>query len=332
MPPRKNLRPSLVQKDRKNRSNVQLREKYYIKIIPARGEAVHRFELTRARIVALAAAALVTIFGSLTLAGVQVARARAESASLRDAGKSQAAALQQIGRQTEALRRQLQRVQVENDQVRQLMGVRVAKPARAAAQANPKKRRAAHETAMTRVRVRLERLSDASRAAQRQADDMRSLAMRVLNVNHISELSRASLLAAVPSLDPVVGATLTGCFCYRTYPDVEFHPGVDLAVAEGTMVHAAAAGTVIEASWDGSYGEKIEIDHGNGYQTWYAHLSAIGVRVGQHVYKSEPIGRVGETGFATGPHLHYQVMLDGRPVDPTPYLRGVPANVLASLP
>ncbi len=309
---------------------MKLKEKYYIKIVPARGEAVHRFELTRARIVVFAVIAIMTIFGSLTLAGVQVARARSETAALRNAGKTQSAVLQLIGRQTEALRRQLQHVQLENDQVRQLMGVHVSKPAKPAA--SPVKRAAHSQTAMAQVRGRLARLSAASNATARQADDIRSLAMRILNVHHISELSRARLIAAVPSIDPVVGATMTGCFCYRTYPDVEFHPGVDLAVSEGTPVHVSAEGTVIEAGWDGSYGQKIVVDHGNGYQTWYAHLSAIDVRVGEHVYKSETIGRVGETGFATGPHLHYQVMLDGRPVDPTSYLRGVPANVLAALP
>lgn len=311
---------------------MKLKERYYIKIVPARGEAVHRFELTRARIVVFAAIAIVTIFGSLTLAGVQVARARSETAALRTAGKTQNAVLQQIGRQTEALRRQLQHVQLENDQVRQLMGVRVPTPVPPKAAEVRKKRSTHRQTAMAQVRGRLARLRAASNATAVQANDIRSLAMRILNVSHISELSRARLIAALPSLDPVQGATLTGCFCYRSYPDVEFHPGVDLAVSEGTPVHASAAGTVIAAGWDGSYGEKIVVDHGNGYQTWYAHLSAIDVSVGAHVYKSETIGRVGETGFATGPHLHYQVMLDGRPVDPTPYLRGVPANVLAALP
>lgn len=311
---------------------MKLKEKYYIKIVPARGEAVHRFELTRARIVAFAVIAIVTIFGSLTLAGVQVARARSETAALRVASKTQNVVLKEIGRQTEALRRQLQRVQLENDQVRQLMGVRIPKASPINPASSHTKRARRSQTAMAQVRGRLASLSAASSATARQADDTRSLAMRILNIRHISELSRARLIAAVPSIDPVVGATITGCFCYRTYPDVEFHPGVDLAAGEGTPVHVSAAGTVIEAGWDGSYGQKIVVDHGNGYQTWYAHLSAIDVKAGAHVYKSETIGRVGETGFATGPHLHYQVMLDGRPVDPTPYLRGVPANVLAALP
>jgi murein DD-endopeptidase MepM/ murein hydrolase activator NlpD len=123
-----------------------------------------------------------------------------------------------------------------------------------------------------------------------------------------------------------------GCFCYRTYPDTEFHPGVDLAADYGQTVRASAAGTVVSADWDGGYGKKVDIDHGNGYHTWYAHLSTFNVKAGQYVRKGEAIALAGSTGFSTGPHLHYQVMLNGKPVDPTPYLTGVPSQVLASLP
>jgi murein DD-endopeptidase MepM/ murein hydrolase activator NlpD len=141
------------------------------------------------------------------------------------------------------------------------------------------------------------------------------------------------MIAAIPSIDPVDGAEVVGCFCYRTYPDVEFHKGVDLGAGYGETVRAAAAGTVVAAGWDsGGYGIKVDIDHGNGYHTWYAHLSHADVAIGQHVYKGQSIAEVGSTGFSTGPHLHYQVMLNGSAVDPTPFLHGVPSNVLASLP
>ena len=167
---------------------------------------------------------------------------------------------------------------------------------------------------------------------QTESDSMRTLAMRVLNLRHIRDLERAQLIAAIPSIDPVDGASIVGCYCYRSYPDAEFHPGVDLGANYGESVRASAAGTVVANSWDGGYGIKIDIDHGNGYHTWYAHLSRADVAVGTKVYKGQTIGEVGSTGFSTGPHLHYQVMLNGSPVNPTPYLDGVPANVLAALP
>ena len=142
---------------------------------------------------------------------------------------------------------------------------------------------------------------------------MRTLAMHVLNVRHLRDLARAQMIAAIPSIDPVDGAPIIGCYCYRTYPDVEFHPGVDLGADYGETVRASAAGTVVANGYDGGYGIKIDIDHGNGYHTWYAHLSRVlRCRSEPRVYKGEPIGLVGATGFATGPHLHYQIMYNGR--------------------
>jgi len=96
-------------------------------------------------------------------------------------------------------------------------------------------------------------------------------------------------------------------------------------------VRAAAAGVVAAAGWDGGYGIKVDIDHEDGYHTWYAHLSKTLVAPGDHVLKGQPIALVGSTGFSTGPHLHYQIMLNGTAVNPEPYLDGVPQNVLASL-
>ncbi|MDP9110748.1 MAG: M23 family metallopeptidase, partial [Candidatus Eremiobacteraeota bacterium] len=107
---------------------------------------------------------------------------------------------------------------------------------------------------------------------------------------------------------------------------------VDLGANYGEIVRASAAGTIASAGWDGGYGIKVDVDHGNGYHSWYAHLSRVDVQVGQHVFKGQNIALVGSTGFSTGPHLHYQVMLNGIAVDPAPYLDGVPAKVMASLP
>lgn len=307
---------------------IKLKDRYYIKIVPARGDTVHRFELTRRNILTGAAIAVVVFFGSLGLAGIQVARAHSEMASLRTQTNTQGQALQQIDQKTDQLTRQLRSVQKENQEVQQLMGVRPSKV-----------REQVTKTSMlpsvgtvSQVQTKLQLLSAESAATKLQTDSIRTLAMRVLNMRHIAEMARARAIADIPSIDPVTGAQIVGCFCYRTYPSEEFHEGVDLGADEGDVVHASAAGTIAAAGWDGEYGEKVVVDHGNGYQTWYAHLSRIDVTIGQHVFKSQPIGLVGETGFATGPHLHYQVMHNGTAIDPTPYLTGVPANVLASLP
>lgn len=102
------------------------------------------------------------------------------------------------------------------------------------------------------------------------------------------------------------------------------HAGIDLAAPKGTPVVAAAGGRVYEADRSGSYGKIVKIDHCNGMETWYAHLDSFSVRAGDGVARGRRIGTVGATGNATGNHLHYEVHVDGKPVDPIPYLpRGV---------
>ena len=121
---------------------------------------------------------------------------------------------------------------------------------------------------------------------------------------------------------PVTG-TITSPFGWRSNPfggGPEFHQGLDIAAPSGTTVTAAASGTVIMAQWYGGYGNYILIDHGGGYSTGYGHLSAIYVSNGQSVQRGQAIGAVGSTGQSTGPHLHFEVRIAGKPVDPAPRL------------
>lgn len=301
-----------------------INDRYYVKIVPERGETVHRFHVRRRHVAAVLAAVAIVILGSFGFALAEVARAHSQVARLAAQSAAQQATLRQIDRQTAALRKALVHVQKQNTEIRQLIG--------APAPPHVRKTSWVRGAGLPAVAARVRDLRAESLAVTRESDAMRRLAMRVLNIRHLRDLARAQLIAAIPSIDPVAGAPIIGCFCYRTYPDVEFHAGVDLEADYGAVVRAAAAGIVVANGYDGGYGIKIDLDHGNGYHTWYAHLEHVDVPVGAHVYKGEPIGLVGATGFATGPHLHYQIMYEGTAVNPTPFLHGVPSNVLASLP
>jgi murein DD-endopeptidase MepM/ murein hydrolase activator NlpD len=303
-----------------------INDRYYVKIVPEKGETVHRFQVRRRHMAAALGALALIILGSIGFAFAEVIRARIEVSHLAAQAAAQQASLRQIDSQTEKLRKQLQHVQKQNSEIRQLIGAPPSSP--------PVRQKTSwvRGQSLPAVAARVSALSAESSAVSHDSDAMRQLAMHVLNVRHLRDLARAQMIAAIPSIDPVDGAPIIGCYCYRTYPDVEFHPGVDLEADYGDTVRASAAGVVVANSYDGGYGIKIDIDHGNGYHTWYAHLSRVLVADGARVYKGEPIGLVGATGFATGPHLHYQIMYDGSPVNPTPFLDGVPANVLAALP
>lgn len=120
-----------------------------------------------------------------------------------------------------------------------------------------------------------------------------------------------------------VSGTITSPFGYRRNPfggGMEFHQGLDIAAPMGTTITAAASGTVISAGWYGGYGNYILIDHGGGMATGYGHCSQIFVSAGQHVQKGQAIGAVGSTGASTGPHVHFEVRINGKPVDPAAYL------------
>jgi murein DD-endopeptidase MepM/ murein hydrolase activator NlpD len=98
------------------------------------------------------------------------------------------------------------------------------------------------------------------------------------------------------------------------------HEGIDIAVGSGTPVHAAAAGTIIYAGWMEGYGNLVVIDHGNGLSTAYGHNSSLASAVGQGVSAGQVIAYSGSTGHSTGPHVHFEVRVNGAPVDPLGYL------------
>jgi len=131
------------------------------------------------------------------------------------------------------------------------------------------------------------------------------------------------LIARMPFAAPLVHYDVSSPFGARRDPfngEGEFHTGIDLEADIGDSVYSTAPGVVDFAGWDGGYGRMIEIDHGNGIRTRYAHLSRILVRPGDRVVTHQRIGLVGTTGRSTGPHLHYEVRIDGRPVNPAKFL------------
>lgn len=114
--------------------------------------------------------------------------------------------------------------------------------------------------------------------------------------------------------------TITSPFGWR-FGGAEFHPGMDIGVPTGTPIHATNNGTVISAGWNsGGYGNWVEIDNGNGITTVFGHMSHVEVHSGELVSKGQLIGESGSTGDATGPHLHYEVRLNGTPVQPMNYV------------
>ena len=135
--------------------------------------------------------------------------------------------------------------------------------------------------------------------------------------------AHAQQLAATPSIMPTTGF-LTSKFSYIRYHPILHenrpHEGIDITAAYGSQIIAPASGRVVKVGWENGYGNLVVVDHGYGLETKYAHMSRTGVRVGQSVKRGDRLGWVGSTGLSTGPHLHYEVLVNGRPVDPLRYI------------
>lgn len=137
-------------------------------------------------------------------------------------------------------------------------------------------------------------------------------------------------LQRIPRVIPAAGMHISSGFGYRADPfagSPAFHAGLDFKGPTGAPIFAAARGKVAFVGKRNGYGNCVEIDHGNGLRTRYAHMSAFGTRVGAPVVAGQVIGAVGSTGRSTGPHLHFEVRLHGLPVNPRPFLE-VTLNVL----
>jgi murein DD-endopeptidase MepM/ murein hydrolase activator NlpD len=126
-----------------------------------------------------------------------------------------------------------------------------------------------------------------------------------------------------PSLWPVTGQ-ITASFGERLDPfsgEGEFHKGVDISVAYGSPVHVAADGVVVAVETSAGYGHLVVVDHGSGTTTWYGHLSGFNAEIGEQVHRGDTIGYSGTSGRSTGPHVHYEIRLNGAPINPWRYLR-----------
>ncbi|XID74823.1 M23 family metallopeptidase [Alkanindiges sp. WGS2144] len=130
---------------------------------------------------------------------------------------------------------------------------------------------------------------------------------------------------SILAIEPIANARVSSTFGYRhLFGKTAYHSGIDLAAPTGTPIYATGDGVVTHSGWGRGYGNYVEIDHGNGYVTRYGHASRLYVSVGDQVKANQNIAAVGCTGRCTGPHLHYEVLKDGKRENPATYLALAP--------
>jgi murein DD-endopeptidase MepM/ murein hydrolase activator NlpD len=326
-----------------------------IKIIPHHTESIYKLEISHLHL-AIGAACTLLLSAALMMSHVGAVRAaEAKVMTLQRVDAQQRRQLADMSRQTQSMWKRLKLLQQSEKEIRSLSGIgekktpiRSAAPAKSAA-ADATSPSIARSRPLAAVRTTVPQpiwgaiaawltqgreggpvtfASESEQLVQLNAqlnqvwvDEalLRADAQAAADARVSASLAHQRYLDGIPSLWPTDGYVSSG-FGYRTYPDVGFHPGLDIVNDYGAPVYATASGTVQEAGWDGGYGYKIAIDHGNGFVTWYGHNSRLLVSAGQMVRKGQEIAEIGATGFATGPHCHYEILQWGTPIDPTPYL------------
>jgi murein DD-endopeptidase MepM/ murein hydrolase activator NlpD len=172
-----------------------------------------------------------------------------------------------------------------------------------------------------RKKVSLDELSAQERAEAEEIDALQAesanLAAQIQAAQSAAQRNGTSPAANPGGFQWPVAGPVTSPFGWRWG---RMHEGIDIAVPSGTPVHAAAAGTVIYAGWMGGYGNLVVIDHGGGIATAYGHNTSLAVAVGQQVGQGQVISYAGSTGHSTGPHVHFEVRVNGSPRDPLGYL------------
>ncbi len=171
--------------------------------------------------------------------------------------------------------------------------------------------------------TRSERLSDTINQVAEQVQ-RRESGLQSLNQSLTIRTQPTIQLGDILAVEPVANARVTSPYGYRTLGGREFHPGIDLAAPYGTPIYATGTGVVVYSGWKNGYGNFVEIDHGNGYITRYGHSSRLLVSVGEQIKKNQEIAMIGCTGRCTGPHLHYEVLLNGQRQNPATYLALAP--------
>ncbi len=284
--------------------------RFTVLIIPEGSHRVRRFNFKRSALYAVAAiAALFTIGVSfLTYDYLRNDLDRSELNRLKAENRSQQKELHRLAAVLHDMRQEMVVLAQNDAKVRVLAKLSKPKSDGLTGMGGPVEGRAAESFS----------------SLQREIDELRqAIDLRRESQEEIQGFlnDQKSLLAARPKGWPVRG-WITSNFGMRRSPFTGqrvMHEGIDIAASTGTPIHASADGIVIRAETAPGYGKLVVIDHGYGYKTYYAHASRIFVKVGQRVRRGERIAAVGSTGISTGPHLHYEVRLNGVPVNPRKY-------------
>lgn len=297
------------------------RREYTLKIIPHQGETIRSIRLPLKKI-KLAAATLfvgallfIGVFGYATYSISLVQKDQSELDDLRQVNTIQQTQILQLAKKANALQDDIDKLNELEGEIRQIAGIESSSSETASEEKHDGQGGPGIAPNIQNLDEALNGLDRSIKEKKRSLEALKSTMHDRQKQNHLQQAK----INVTPSIWPTNG-DVSSPYGLR-WNGSDFHPGIDIANDAGTPVVATADGTVIESGWNsGGYGYMVDIDHGNGVVTRYAHNSQLAVSAGSRVRKGQVIAYMGSTGFSTGPHVHYEVLVNGKAVNPSSFL------------
>ena len=298
-------------------------KRYKIQFIDSEEDVTRtvRLSLRSLRVLAIgagAAVALLTVGAVLSIYTLMNGEMHAsETAQLREANRIQQEQILQVSKRASALQQDLDSLRRAEDGLRAIVGAPPAAADETVQEGTVSPTGGEqHEPTTADLSEALEMIEERL-STRRSSIDLLAETMR-REFPGAASYASDSAPHTTPSIWPAAGY-VSSPYGLR-FNGTEFHQGIDIAADMGAPIVATADGVVTAAGWNGGYGNMVDVDHGGGIVTRYGHASAVAVTVGQQVRRGEVIAYVGSTGRSTGPHVHYEVRVDGQPVNPAGYL------------
>ena len=298
-------------------------KRYKIQFIDSEEDVTRtvRLSLRSLRVLAVgagAAVALLTVGAVLSIYTLMNGEMHAsETAQLREANRIQQEQILQVSKKASALQQDLDSLRRAEDGLRAIIGAPPAAADEAVQEGMVAPTGGEQHTPTTADLSEALEMIEERLSTRRSSIDLLAETMRREFPGAASYASDSSP-HTTPSIWPAAGY-VSSPYGLR-FDGTEFHQGIDIAADMGAPIVATADGVVTAAGWNGGYGNMVDVDHGGGIVTRYGHASALAVTVGQQVRRGEVIAYVGSTGRSTGPHVHYEVRVNGAPVNPAGYL------------
>ena len=298
-------------------------KRYKIQFIDSEEDVTRtvRLSLRSLRVLAVgagAAVALLTVGAVLSIYTLMNGEMHAsETAQLREANRIQQEQILQVSKKASALQQDLDSLRRAEDGLRAVVGAPPAAADETVQEGTVSPTGGEQHTPTTADLSEALEMIEERLSTRRSSIDLLAETMR-REFPGAASYASDSAPHTMPSIWPAAGF-VSSPYGLR-FNGTEFHQGIDIAADMGAPIVATADGVVTAAGWNGGYGNMVDVDHGGGIVTRYGHASALAVTVGQQVRRGEVIAYVGSTGRSTGPHVHYEVRVDGQPVNPAGYL------------